>query len=232
MARRYYYYWWWFLLWWCIRRTAHGFPLLLSDLHAGGGGGGWWTSPQLLLQQGLVGMGTYGALVIHADRPRGGCIVPDCVTVRESAIAGQGLFATQNMVAGTILGQYPGVVTALTPHLPKLQRYPQCEAYIWRFADGRFVIDPTNRFGTLDDVSYGGNYRTAWVLERTGRFFLARDTMMCRINEPPLGQTTNVRMTENAIDRTVTLSLLSDVQAGDELLTDYGPRYDRSGYGT
>jgi hypothetical protein len=217
----------------CIRRTTHGFPLLLSDLHpAGSIGGGAVLSPPLnllLLQQGLVGMTTYAALVAAADRPRGGCSVPDCVTVRDSAIAGQGLFATQHMLAGTVLGQYPGVVTELAPHLQKLQRYPQCEAYIWRFTDGQYVIDPTNRFGTLDDVTYGGNYRTAWVFE-TGRL-LARDTMLCRINEPPLGLTTNVRMTENAQDRTVTVSLVANVQAGDELYTDYGPRYDRSGYG-
>ena len=233
---------WWFLLLW-IRRTTHGFsPLLLSDHHhVSGGGGGLLdlTSPRLLLlllllllslcQQGLVRMATCTALVIHADRPRGGCIVPDRVAVRDSAIAGRGLFATQDMVAGTILGLYPGDVTALTPHLPKLQRSPQCAAYIWWYADGRYVIDPTNRFGTLDDVSYGGNYRTAWVFE-TGRF-LARDTMLCRINEPPLGQTTNVRMTEqHAGERTVTVSLIAIARAGDELYNDYGPRYDRSGY--
>jgi hypothetical protein len=219
MARRFY--WWCLLLWWIRSRNAYGFPLLLSDHHAGGG--------TLLLQQGLVGMATFAALVVNADRPRGGCIIPDCVAVRDSAIAGQGLFATQDMQKGTILGQYPGVVTELTPHLQKLQRFPQCEAYIWRFADGRYVIDPTNRFGTLDDVTYGGNFRTAWIFA-TGRL-LARDTMLCRINEPPLGQTTNVRMTENAQDRTVMVSLVANVQAGDELFTDYGPRYDRSGYG-
>lgn len=182
------------------------------------------------IQQAVVGFGTYTALLVAADRPRGGCQIKG-VEVRDSTVAGKGLFATKAMPTGTILGMYPGVCTPLEPHLDKLRTFPKCEIYIWRFSDSKFVVDPTNQVGDLEDHAYGGNYRTKWLFE-TFLKFLAKDTKLCRINEPPLGQTTNVRMEEYLKDRTVVISLVRDVSAGEELFADYGPTYDRSGYQT
>jgi hypothetical protein len=218
------------LLWWIATsttRTSHGFPLQ----HIGGGGGG---GVALATQQGIIGLGTYAALLVALDRPRGGVAkgIDAMVQVRDSTVAGKGLFVTQAMTSGTVLGRYPGVCTPLEPHLDKLRAHPQCEVYIWRFSDNRYVLDPTNRMGRLDEVSYGGTFRTAAWFEQVPLLrYLAKDTKLCRINEPPLGKTTNVRMEENLADRTVTLSLIRNVYAGEELFADYGTSYDRSRYG-
>jgi hypothetical protein len=215
-------------------KATLAFQLLLSSADHGGGQLLLDLPLAALIQQGLVGVGTYAALLVSADRPRGGCCVPNSVHVRDSAVAGRGLFATEHMAVGTILGRYPGVCTELMPHLQKLQSHPHCEVYIWRFSDGRFVIDPTNQRGHLDERTYGGNFRTAWVFETVSAWsknVWTKDTMLCRINEPPLGSTTNVCMAEHLPDHTVTLSLLRNVYAGEELFADYGPSYDRSGYG-
>ena len=56
-------------------------------------------------------------------------------------------------------------------------------------------------------------------------------SMLCRINEPPLGRDINVVTDEDREKRQVVFSLERDVYSGEELYIDYGLSYDRSQYG-
>lgn len=130
------------------------------------------------------------------------------------------------------MGNYPGVVIPLSQNLSKLQKHPQCEAYIWRFSDNAFVIDPTNEMGVVDDVCTGGRDGlpgSQWLFRNL--FRLKVPTTLCRINEPPLGKDVNVVTNEDLEGRFVTFSLERDVAAGEEFFIDYGLSYDRSMYG-
>jgi hypothetical protein len=130
--------------------------------------------------------------------------------------AGWGVFCHVPMLPrGTVLGTYPGVVLPLQQNLQKLQQYPHCETYIWRFSDSRYIIDPTNRVGQLEMVCYGGNpdmlgsiwlHQTVlsnnriwnWIVPQFRRhvdhdnhgsssLYTLPTTLLCRINEPPKG---------------------------------------------
>ena len=143
-----------------------------------------------------------------------------------------GLFAKQNLAKGTVLGTYPGVVIPLSQNLEKLRKYPECEAYIWRFSDNAFVIDPTNHEGQVDDICIGGRDGlpgSLWLFSTL--FRMSTPTTLCRINEPPLGKDVNVVTNEDLNGRFVTFSLERNVAAGEELFIDYGLSYDRSMYG-
>ena len=193
---------------------------------------------------------TYFGLIYYLDRPRGELYVPlvdsndttsgsddILLQVRPSNVegAGLGLFAASNsdvIRKGTILGTYPGIVVELQPHTNKLRSYPQCEAYIWRFSDNKYVIDPTNSKGILDTTCVGGNpssFLSEWffqtIMSKSGV-----STALCRINEPPRGFDVNVITTENIRDRTVTFELERDVYPNEELFIDYGLSYDRTMY--
>lgn len=134
---------------------------------------------------------------------------------------------------GTVLGTYPGVVIPLSQNLSKLQKFPECEAYIWRFSDNAFVIDPTNAEGKVDDVCWGGRdgLPGSQLLFRTILSGISVPTTLCRINEPPLGKDVNVVTDEDLSGRSVTFSLERNVEAGEEFFLDYGLSYDRSMYG-
>ena len=56
-------------------------------------------------------------------------------------------------------------------------------------------------------------------------------TILCRINEPPIGRDVNVVTDEDRDQRQVTFVLERDVFAGEEFFIDYGLSYDRSMYG-
>ncbi|VEU37273.1 unnamed protein product [Pseudo-nitzschia multistriata] len=192
-------------------------------------------------------MATYFGFVAVNDRPRGGLALPldpsddeCCLRVQQSNVpgAGLGLFANQNLPKGTILGTYPGVLLPLQQHsaASKIRDHPECLAYIWRFTDNEFVIDPTlSSDGSLPEYCSGGNpsqplsvpffalLRILGVLPKTS-------TALCRINEPPLGGDVNVATEEDLAGRTVTFLLERNVYAGEELYIDYGLTYDRSRY--
>jgi hypothetical protein len=183
---------------------------------------------------------TYVGIVAYLDRPRGTLSVGhDEVRVQQSTVpgAGLGLFASKDLSRGTVLGTYPGVVIPLLQHTRKLQQFPACEGYIWRFSDNQMVIDPTNQMGELEDAVVGGNP------SQPGSVFLfesilsklnadqASPTILCRINEPPRGRDVNVVTREDLGKRTVTFELERDVYQGEELFIDYGLSYDRSRYG-
>ena len=178
---------------------------------------------------------SYAGFVAFLDRPRGQLLVGPEVEIKESTVkgAGLGLFATQDLTQGTVLGTYPGVVVPLQQNLGKLQSFPQCEGYIWRFSDNRFVIDPTNRVGNIESVCVGGNPSmpgSLWFFENI--ITMTTPTTLCRINEPPLGKDVNVVTNEDLKARTVQFVLERDVAMGEEFFIDYGLSYDRSMYGS
>ena len=179
---------------------------------------------------------TYFGFVAYEDRPRGKLLVdPSWLAVRPSSVpgAGLGLFATTSLPKNTILGTYPGVVLPLQQNLAKLQAYPLCEGYIWRFSDNQKIIDPTDARGELQITCHGGNPMTplsCWLFS-TILPFINVPTTLCRINEPPKNKDVNVVTTEDLSERTVTFSLERDVYEGEELFIDYGVSYDRSRYG-
>lgn len=195
-----------------------------------------FTSPELWAIRAASAVTTYFGFVTTVDRPRGKLLVdPRCLAVKPSLVLGAGLgcYAATTMRKGTQLGTYPGVVIPLTQNLDKLQAYPQCEGYIWRFSDNKFVIDPTNRVGEIENNCQGGNpsmLLSQWFFNSI-LSFVQVPTTLCRINEPPKGRDVNVVTSEDRDSRTVTFSLERDVYEGEELYIDYGLSYDRSMYG-
>mmetsp|Transcript_41292 Transcript_41292/g.98877 ORF Transcript_41292/g.98877 Transcript_41292/m.98877 type:complete len:287 (-) Transcript_41292:1880-2740(-) len=196
-----------------------------------------FTQPELWAVRVSSAVLTYGSFVAYSDRPRG-MLSPDVLPSLQIAAsqvpgAGLGLFCTSTIRRGTVLGTYPGVVTPLQQNLGKLQQYPQCEGYIWRFSDNQFVIDPTDQYGEIQDVCFGGNPSMPFstTLFNTLLSFLSVPTTLCRINEPPKGRDVNVVTEEDRQTRTVTFILERDVYEGEELFIDYGLSYDRSMYG-
>lgn len=156
------------------------------------------------------------------------------VEIKSSTVpgAGLGLFARKNLVKGTVLGNYPGVVIPLSQNLDKLRKHPDCEAYIWRFSDNAFVVDPTNKEGMVDTICTGGRDGlpgSLWLFQNI--FGMSTSTALCRINEPPLGNDVNVVTDEDLNGRFITFSLERNVVAGEEFFIDYGLSYDRSLYG-
>jgi hypothetical protein len=185
-----------------------------------------------------TGLTTYVGFVAVCDKPRGKLLVreDDQIQVRQSSVpgAGLGVFANADLPKGLALGTYPGVVTPIQTSLPKLRRYPECESYIWRFSDSKYIIDPTNALGKLDSFCVGGSdgqFLSVWLFQSTFLASLQKvPTTLCRINEPPKGKDVNVVTEENLGDRLVMFRLERDVFAGEELFIDYGLSYDRSRY--
>jgi hypothetical protein len=181
------------------------------------------------------GAATYFGFVAYSDRPQGKLLVnPECLEIKESQVpnAGLGLYMKETLPKDTVLGTYPGVVIPLQQNLNKLRQYPQCEGYVWRFSDNRFIIDPTNAVGNIDFYVRGGNpsMPLSQQLFSSLLSFLQAPTTLCRINEPPKGRDVNVVTNEDIPSRSVTFVLERDVYAGEELFIDYGLSYDRSMY--
>lgn len=179
---------------------------------------------------------TYLFLLASFDRPRG-ClaILENSLLVQPSRVAGLGLFAARFLPKGTVLGTYPGVLRpAQAFYDGKCRQFPAAVYYSWRFNDNRYVIDPTDSRGEIQNVCYGGTSgvplsNTAF---RTVFRFLSVNTALCRINEPPIGAGgCNVSARETPGKREVVFTLVQDVYEGQELYLDYGLDYDRSSYG-
>jgi hypothetical protein len=170
-----------------------------------------------LIIQAAVGACTYFGFVAYCDRPRGE-LFETRIQVQASTVpgAGLGLFATEQLPQGTVLGTYPGVVAPLIRHQSKLRDYPACEGYIWRFSDNADVIDPTNAEGVCDELCVGGNPAQFGSLMLFQLLPMAAPTTLCRINEPPKGRDVNVVTVEDLKKRTVMFQLERTVQAGEE----------------
>jgi hypothetical protein len=189
------------------------------------------------LLQLAAGVSTYIACVAISDRPQGQLFVRENeqIQVKPSLVpgAGLGLFAKTNLPKGLALGTYPGVIVPPQANRNKLQQYPQCEYFVWRFSDNQYVIDPTNAQGILEDYCVGGTlgqFLSIWLFQTILKPFWKVPTTLCRINEPPKGMDVNVVTEENRQDRTVTFLLERNVMAGEEFFIDYGLTYDRSMY--
>jgi hypothetical protein len=191
-------------------------------------------SPEWIAWQLAVGTSSYVGLVAWLDRPKGRLFSKNDLTVAPSQVpgAGMGLYASNTIPKGTILGTYPGVVMPLEQGLVKLAMAPRCETYIWRFSDSKFIIDPTDPQGLLEEYAFGGNPTTVGsvALCRTLLSVLKVPTTLCRINEPPVGLDRNVCTQEDLNNRVVNFVTERDVYAGEEFFIDYGLTYDRSGY--
>lgn len=183
---------------------------------------------------------TYLSLITYFDRPRGSLTIPDpqsTLLIQQSRVpnAGLGLFAAQPLSKGTILGTYPGVIRPInTFYDVKCRQYPQAIGYSWRFTDSKYIIDPTDNKGEIQNVCYGGSSEVPLsnIIFPTLLSFWNVNTALCRINEPPIGAGgCNVSAKENLDKREVTFELIQDVVAGQELYLDYGLDYDRSRYG-
>jgi hypothetical protein len=178
---------------------------------------------------------SYFGFIGYLDRPQGSLIenVDQYVEVKQSTVdgAGLGLFAKASLPKNTVLGTYPGVVIPLQQNLNKLKEFPQCEGYIWRFSDNKFIIDPTNSEGILERTCRGGNPSMPLSVPFHKVLNLQVPTYLCRINEPALGRDVNVVTDEDLETRRVVFSLERDVYAGEEFFIDYGLSYDRSFYG-
>lgn len=149
--------------------------------------------------------------------------------------AGLGLFASQSLSAGTVLGTYAGVVRpAQAFYDGKCRQHPQAVGYSWRFTDNKFVIDPTDSEGEIQDFCLGGSSDVPlsnFVFANLLGFWRA-NTALCRINEPPIGAGgCNVSAREDLEKREVVFTLIQNVYPGQELYLDYGLDYDRSRYG-
>jgi hypothetical protein len=158
---------------------------------------------------------------------------PEQYEIRPSQVEGAGLgfYAAQTLERGTVLGTYPGVVLPLSSENLKLKQYPQCEAYVWRFSDSKYIIDPTDKCGDIQMECRGGNPNVPLSVLICNLLARPVSTALSRINEPPRGRDINVITEENLEDRTVSFALERDVYAGEELFMDYGLSYDRTAYG-
>jgi len=177
---------------------------------------------------------SYLGLVTYLDRPRGEFYLNvNQYEIKPSQVEGAGLgfYAAQDMEKGTILGSYPGVVLPLSANLRKLQQYPQCEAYVWRFSDSKFIIDPTDECGEIQMECRGGNPNVPFSVQICKLLAKPVSTALSRVNEPPRGRDINVITEENLEERTVSFVLERNVYAGEELFMDYGISYDRTAYG-
>ena len=182
----------------------------------------------------IVGAASYVGLIALLDRPQGTLPLESSLVVAPSQVkgAGLGLYASKEIPKNTVLGTYPGVVMPLEQGLVKLRLAPCCETYIWRFSDSRHVIDPTDLQGKVHDYTCGGNPSTygSVLLCQTLLSSFQVPTMLCRINEPPVGRDRNVCTEEELDKRIVKFVTERTVFAGEEFFIDYGLTYDRSGY--
>lgn len=137
------------------------------------------------------------------------------------------------MTSGTILGTYPGVLRPARQFYDgKCRQYPHAIGYSWQFTDNEYVIDPTDSYGELHDVCYGGSDAISTFIYGTFLHSETVSTELCRINEPPIGVGgCSVTARENLLKREVVFELTRDVDVGQELYLDYGLNYDRSSYG-
>ena len=156
---------------------------------------------------------------VYEKRPRGSAR-DDLMEVRQSKIAGAnlGVFAKKIIPEGTTLGRFPGFLVQAEEALAgKVSDKARESAKKYMFAiNDEQVIDPTNSAGTLD-------------LELTFLFGLLKvDTMLARINEPPIGGDVNVYTRVDATG--VVVIAERNIFTDEEILMDYGRVYDRSDY--
>lgn len=178
---------------------------------------------------------TYLSLLLLYDRPRGTLPARDALSIAPSRVpnAGLGLFVTQALPEGTVLGTYPGVLRSQSDFVDgKCREYPQAVYYSWRLNDSGYVLDPTDSRGEIQFYCYGGSDVVSEAVFSSILRSCAKPTDLARINEPPIGfGGCNVVAREEKENKCVRFELCRNVELGEELFMDYGLDYDRSGYG-
>ncbi len=190
-------------------------------------------SPKVLTAASSAAL-SYFSLIAYFDRPRGSLAIPEAestLQVRQSRVpnAGLGLFTNRSLSRGTILGTYPGVLRPANAfYNGKGRSFPEAVGYSWRFTDNKYVIDPTDSQGNIQDVCLGGSSEVPFSISFFSVFFQMWrvNTALCRINEPPIGVGgCNVSARENLETREVVFEIIQDVVSGQELYLDYGLTY-------
>ena len=152
----------------------------------------------------------------------GSCHVAECMSqVQASELHGLGAFARTRIAAGTILGGYPG-----RPRLPidmraKCEQAPRAVEYAMQIPEwrGGGYLDPTDASGDPSGYPQPG---LPWPVDI--------NIILTRVNEPPPGRTTNVRIEDGRSAADMLFVTTSEVMEGEELFIDYGTDYNRSGY--
>lgn len=165
---------------------------------------------------GLVG------LEIYQERPRG-WVNEQLVEAAPSTLgpyAGRGLFATADIPAGTVLGEYPGVIYPKAAWLARKMNSEEAvvlaSRYAWTLEGGDKVLDPTLPNGELPErvVALGG--------------LISKPTLLALVNEPPAG--VDVNLVPEVSQAAVAFVADRDIFKGEELWIDYGLNYDRRHY--
>jgi hypothetical protein len=162
-----------------------------------------------------------GLPLTHACAPCAPARPPANWQVRESGVAGLGVFARAPLAQGTVLGAYPGRPRTPAEMAAKVAAAPAAAAYCFQTPQG-WLLDPTDREGWPSGAPSPGMLWWPPV-----------DATLCRINEPPPGSAgPNVVVEDDPRDPQGLLFVASRaLAAGEELWLDYGPVFDRSGYG-
>lgn len=131
-------------------------------------------------------------------------------------MAGKGVFAIKPIPKGTVIGGYPGLPRKAKSMVAKASRVPACQQYVFQISNNLW-LDPTDNKG-----------EPAPHLLPLLPFWLT-DVSMAYVNEPPVGQIVNTEFSDTT---TADLQFLAvhDINPGEELFTDYGNIYNRSGY--
>eukprot|EP00607_Mallomonas_marina_P002112 CAMPEP_0182432854 /NCGR_PEP_ID=MMETSP1167-20130531/59344_1 /TAXON_ID=2988 /ORGANISM="Mallomonas Sp, Strain CCMP3275" /LENGTH=585 /DNA_ID=CAMNT_0024620863 /DNA_START=48 /DNA_END=1802 /DNA_ORIENTATION=+ len=169
--------------------------------------------------------------ILWERRPKGSA-KSELIAIKKSNIpnANLGVFAAKIIPKGTVIGEFPGALKSMDDALASKSDNKARQAaqqYIWAISDD-LVLDPTDKNGALD-------------LELTYLFGLYKiDTAMARINEPRMlpnkQQNGNKSYDCNVFTRIekgstrVEIIAERDIYVDEELLMDYGNRYDRTLY--
>ena len=137
--------------------------------------------------------------------------------------AGRGVFAGKSIAAGTTLGAYPGRRLNAQSYYAKRNQFPRFTEYCWVLEDQQLALDPTDDEGVLCDPL--PRMRTSWI-----NLGGSIDTTLALINEPP--PSADVNLATQVDGSQLVISTARDIGEGEELFLDYGPSYDRSGYGS
>ncbi|GIL57819.1 hypothetical protein Vafri_13057 [Volvox africanus] len=180
--------------------------------------GGLGEQVQLAAWELLAAALAAAALAAYESRPRGWSR-GDLLEVRQSNIAGRGVFARAPIATGTVLGAYPGRLRSAADMVAKCQEAPLTASYAFRTGDGRF-LDPTDASGQPSPYPQPG---WPWPLPM--------DVVLSYANEPPKGSPgTNTTVEDGPHPGDLLFVAANDIPPGAEVLIDYGMTYDRSGY--
>ena len=122
--------------------------------------------------------------------------------VRASTVAGagRGIFTTEPIAKGMVLGAYPGRITSHGDMAHKLKRLPHAAEYCWsvsstpeRDDEPGFILDPTDSAGNLCEP--------LCLIPRVAAVYSTPITLaLINVNEPPRGRDVNVDAIESFRD--------------------------------